>query len=436
MELDLKQIKKVFFVGIGGIGISAIARMFLHEGKEVMGSDVSEGEVVKELRDAGAIVKIGQGIDLIPNGVDLIVYTIAIENYDPEFFAALQAGTVPIRSYPQMLHVVTEGKYTIAIAGTHGKTTTTAMIAHVMKNAGKDPTVIVGSLMVNEKSNFMAGKSEYFVVEACEYRRSFLNINPKILVITNIEADHLDYYKDIADIKSAFRELAEKVPADGYIVCNANDELVKEVTEGLSAKIINYHDFYHARELKIPGAHNQADAAAAGAAVSIVGIEEFTADKYLATFPGTWRRFEYKGELKSGTPVYDDYAHHPTEITATLQGFREIYPHGQKEITVVFQPHLYSRTKMLLEDFGASFAQADHVIVLPIYAAREENDGSVSSEMLAEKIRGHKINADAFETFQEAFETLERRNLGPNDVLVTMGAGEAYQIGEALLQSV
>ncbi len=435
MELDLKQIKRVFFVGIGGIGISAIARMFLQEGKEVMGSDVSEGEVVTELRDAGAIVKIGQGIDLIPSNTDLIVYTIAIENYDPEFFAALQSGSVPIRSYPQMLHIVTEGKYTIAVAGTHGKTTTTAMIAHVLKNAGKDPTVIVGSLMVNEKSNFMAGKSEYFVVEACEYRRSFLNINPKILVITNIEADHLDYYKDLADIKSAFRELAEKVPEDGYIVCNANDEIVREVTDGLKAKIINYHDFYHSRELRIPGAHNQADAAAAAGAVSIVGVTADIADIHLGTFPGTWRRFEYKGELASGAQVYDDYAHHPTEISATLQGFREIYPYGQKKITVVFQPHLYSRTKLLLEDFAASFNQADHVLILPIYAAREVDDGSVSSEILAEKIRGHKIDAFASESFQEAFETLERRNLDANEVLVTMGAGEAYLIGEKLLKS-
>lgn len=433
MELDRIKIKKVFFVGIGGIGISAIARMFLHEGKEVIGSDVSEGEVVTELRDAGAIVKIGQGIDLIPKDVDLIIYTIAIENYDPALFAALQAGPVPIRSYPQMLHTVTEGKYTIAVAGTHGKTTTTAMIAHIMKNAGKDPTVIVGSLMVDEKSNFIAGKSEYFVVEACEYRRSFLNISPRILVITNIEADHLDYYKDIGDIKNAFRELCEKVPVDGYIVCNTNDEVVREVISGVPAQIVNYHDFYHSRELKIPGTHNQANAAAAGAAVSLVSIDDSIADKYLATFPGTWRRFEYKGQMKSGAQVYDDYAHHPTEITATLQGFREIYPYGQNTITVVFQPHLYSRTKMLLEEFGASFAQADHVVVLPIYAAREENNGSVSSEMLAGKIRSHKIDADAFETFQEAFETLERRKLGPDDVLVTMGAGEAYQIGEKLL---
>jgi UDP-N-acetylmuramate--alanine ligase len=434
MELDLQNIKKVFFVGIGGIGISAIARMFLKEGKEVIGSDISEGEVVRELREAGAIVKIGQGADLIPAGVDLIVYTLAIEKYDPELFAALKSGSVPIRSYPEMLHIVTEGKYTIAVSGTHGKTTTTAMIAHVLKNAGKDPTVIVGSLMVNEKSNFIAGKSEYFVVEACEYRRSFLNINPKILVITNIEADHLDYYKDIDDIKNAFREMAMKVPADGFVVCNLQEVHVKDVVAGISAKVIDYRDFYHSRELRIPGLHNQADAAAAAAAVSVLGVDAGLVDMHLSSFPGTWRRFEYKGELGTGTQVYDDYAHHPTEIMATLEGFREIYPRGQKKITVVFQPHLYSRTKLLLEEFAASFAQADHVMLLPIYAAREEDDGSVSSEILAEKIKERKVDAFAFKDFGEATESLRRRNLGPNDVLVTMGAGEAFQIGEALLQ--
>ncbi len=435
MDLDLKQIKKVFFVGIGGIGISAIARMFLQEGKEVIGSDVSEGEVVKELRDAGAIVKIGQGMDLIPRDADLIVYTIAIEKYDPELFTALKSGSTPIRSYPEMLHIVTEGKYTIAVAGTHGKTTTTAMIAHVMKNAGKDPTVIVGSLMVNEKSNFIAGKSEYFVVEACEYRRSFLNINPKILVITNIEADHLDYYKDVEEIKSAFKEMVAKVPADGFIVCNTSDAVVAEVVVGAQAKVVNYIDSYHKRELLIPGAHNQADAAAAASAAGLVGVETATIDQHLATFPGTWRRFEYKGQLGTGAQVYDDYAHHPTEVKATLQGFREIYPTGQKKITVVFQPHLYSRTKLLLQDFAEAFVQADSVILLPIYAAREEDDGSISSEILAEKMRPHTSDVYALPSFEEAFETLQRRALGPDDVLVTMGAGEAFQIGEQLLTS-
>lgn len=433
MNNKFTQIKKVFFAGIGGIGISAIARMFLEEGKEVIGSDLSESEVVYELRDAGAIVKIGQGIDLIPHDADLIVYSIAIENYDPKFFQALKAQKIPIHSYPEMLHVVTEGKYTIAVAGTHGKTTTTAMIGHVLKEAGKDPSMIVGSLLVDEKSNFVSGKSNLFVVEACEYRRSFLNINPKILVITNIEADHLDYYKDLDDIKSAFRELVARVPSDGYIVCNPNDAVVKDVILGAQAQIVNYFHYYTKRGLKIPGLHNQVDASLAAATCHTLGIDDGLTTMYLETFPGTWRRFEFKGELASGAMVYDDYAHHPTEVQATLQAFREIYPHGQKNILVVFQPHLYSRTKIFLDDFAKAFSGADRVIVLPIYAAREENDGSVSSELLAQKMRDDHTDALAVTSFDEALDFIQGIQLRQNQVIVTMGAGEAYKIADQLL---
>jgi UDP-N-acetylmuramate--alanine ligase len=434
MDIELTKIKKVYFIGIGGIGISAVARMFLKEGKTVLGSDVSDGEVVHELREAGIVIQAGQGIDLVPKDVDLIVYTIAIENYDPAFFTALQQQPIPIRSYPQMLHLVTEGKYTIAVSGTHGKTTTTAMIGHILRKVNKDPTMIVGSLLVDEKSNFVAGNSQYFIVEACEYRRSFLNINPKILVITNIEADHLDYYKDLKDIKDAFHELVMKVPEDGFIICNTSDKVVAEVIMDAKAHIINYLDFYHARELRIPGMHNQVDAAAAIAASVQIGVDQTRADIHISTFPGTWRRFEYKGALASGTQVYDDYAHHPTEVVATLEGFREIYPYGKKKITVVFQPHLYSRTKQLLEDFAKAFGQADHVIVLPIYAAREVDDGTVSAALLAEKITHNHVDARAVDSFDDALNLLLAHPFGPDDVLVTMGAGEAYTIGEKLLK--
>lgn len=433
MNLDLTNIKKVFFVGIGGIGISAIARMFLEEGKEVLGSDVSEGEVVRELREAGAYIVLGQGMDLIPADVDLIVYTIAIETYDPEFFAALKTKSIPVFSYPEMLHVVTAGKYTIAVSGTHGKTTTTAMIAHAMRVLGKDPTVIVGSLMIDEKSNFIAGASEYFVVEACEYRRSFLNINPTMLVITNIEADHLDYYKDLADIKSAFREMALKVPANGFVVCDLSSDSVREVVAGISAQVVDYTTVAHKRELLIPGIHNQANAAAAAAVMSQLGLSSNESDRGLSTFKGTWRRFQYLGTDARGVRMYDDYAHHPTEVVATLEGFREIFPVGQKKITVIFQPHLYSRTKSLLNEFATAFTGADQVIVLPIYAAREENDGSISSEMLAEKIQASGVSASA-KSFEEATQFVSETALSSDDVVVSMGAGEAFKVLPPVIQ--
>lgn len=433
MSLNLSNIKHVHFIGIGGIGISAIARMMMHDGKKVSGQDMQDSEIITELRKAGADITIGQSFDNIPSDADLIVYTIAIENYDPELFARLKNQSIPIRSYPEMLHVVTEGKYTIAVAGTHGKTTTTGMIAQILRDTHKDPTVIIGSLLIGEKSNFIAGKSEYFIVEACEYRRSFLNINPTVLVITNIDADHLDYYKDIEDIKSAFRALALKVPASGYVVCNPNDENIADVIKDIPATIIDVSKFLtQTIILKIPGIHNRKNASSSLAVAEVIDIPDTEARSALAQFPGTWRRFEYKGVLSSGAKVYDDYAHHPVEIEATLEGFRELYPRADGwKITIVFQPHLFSRTKLLLDEFAVSFAGADRVLLLPIYYAREEDDGSISSEILAQKISN--TEAHAFGDFQTAESYIRSLALDDKDIIVTMGAGEAYKVADQLL---
>jgi UDP-N-acetylmuramate--alanine ligase len=414
--------------------------MMLKEGKHVNGQDLNNSEIVKELVKEGADVKIGQLYENIPENTDLIVYTIAIESYDPDLFEKLKSQkNIPIRSYPEMLGLVSEGKYTIAISGTHGKTTTTGMIAQILRDAGKDPTVIIGSLLVGDKSNFIAGKSEYFVAEACEYRRSFLNINPKILVITNIDSDHLDYYKDIEDIKSAFRELAMKVPADGFVVCNPDDENIADVVKDIKAKIMNYADFLNpVTKLKIPGIHNKSNAAAAFAVASILATPYTNTNNALGEFPGTWRRFEYKGELSNGTLVYDDYAHHPAEIKATLQGFRELYPKSEGwVITVIFQPHLFSRTKLLLPDFATSFKDADMVLVLPIYYAREEDDGTISSKILSDRINESGTKSESFLDFKTAEDYIKvwTPKMNEKDVIITMGAGEAFKIGDYLLNS-
>lgn len=433
MSLNLSNIKHVHFIGIGGIGISAIARMMIHNGKKVSGQDMQDSEIITELRKAGADITIGQSFDSIPSDADLIVYTIAIENYDPELFARLKSQSIPIRSYPEMLHVVTEGKYTIAVAGTHGKTTTTGMIAQIFRDTDKDPTVIIGSLLIGEKSNFIAGRSEYFIVEACEYRRSFLNINPTVLVITNIDADHLDYYKDIEDIKSAFRTLALKVPVSGYVVCNPNDENIADVIKDIPATIIDVSKFLtQTITLKIPGIHNRKNASSSLAVAEVIGIPDTEARSALAQFPGTWRRFEYRGVLSSGAKIYDDYAHHPVEIEATLEGFRELYPRADRwKITIVFQPHLFSRTKLLLDEFAVSFAGADRVLLLPIYYAREEDDGSISSEILAQKISN--TEAHAFGDFQTAESYIRSLSFDDKDIIVTMGAGEANKIADSLM---
>lgn len=458
MNLDLKKTESIHFIGIGGIGISAVARMMKMMGKNVTGQDMQDGEIVKELQNLGIEIIVGhQSYNNIPKDTELVVYTIAIENYDKELFEKLKSqNEFQIRSYPEMLGIISEDKYTIAVCGTHGKTTTTGMLAQIWKEAKLNPTVIVGSLLKEEdgtETNYIHGEGEHFIVEACEYRRSFLNINPNIVVITNIDTDHLDYYKDIDDIKNAFRTFVEKLPEDGYVICNISDPNIFDVVNGIRAKVVNWGEYFDSNlKLKIPGIHNKKNAASAIATAVTLGISKQQAESFVGNFSGTWKRFEYRGELKDGTLLYDDYAHHPKEITSTLQGFREIYPKNDGvstdevgwNIIVVFQPHLFSRTKLLLSDFAQSFYDADEVIVLPIYYAREFDDKTVSSEILSDEINKFTHNSKAFSDFEQAENYLGAKllsNLGaklPNlrkSVIVTMGAGEASKIGDFLLKN-
>ncbi len=316
-------------------------------------------------------------------------------------------------SFFETLGEIAKGYKVIAVSGTHGKTTTTAMVAEMMVDAGLDPTVIIGSFIKRLGSNFRAGKSEYLVVEADEYNRHFLNFRPYIGAITNIEADHLDYYKDLADIQNAF---------DQFLFQSDH-------------KIMNY-DNYLAKvpKLSVPGFHNRKNAALALAVGDVLGIPEDIAKKSLAQFSGTWRRLEQRGVTDRGTIVYDDYAHHPTEIKASIEALREIYPKGDKTLTIVFQPHLYSRTKALFNDFVKSFKGADQVLLLPIYFAREDKDESVSSDKLAEAMAKNGDKVRAFPDFKSVEKAVSALNLGPNDVFVTMGAGEAYRVADNCLK--
>ncbi len=411
MELDLSKTKKVYFVGIGGIGISAIARMMFLEGKEVSGSDLSGSEITEELESLGIKIIIGQSFDFIPKDTDLIIYSIAIPNYDSKLFEQIKNSGIPYKSYPEMLGIVTKNKYTIAVAGTHGKTTVTAMIAKILIDAKMDPTVIVGSLLKEYKSNLIVGKSEYFVVEACEYKRSFLNIKPTLLVITNIEEDHLDYYKDINDIKNAFAELS-----------NQSDNVIKDYTKYLEK----------VPKLLVPGEHNRMNGAAALAVADFLHIKLDDAQKSLAQFSGTWRRLEKRGETKEGTIIYDDYAHHPTEIHASLSALKETYP--DNKITIVFQPHMYSRTKAFFRDFIKELKEVEELYILPIFYAREAKDESVSSEILAKEINKIGGNARNFSDFESAEAYLRSKEWGKKDVFVTMGAGEAYKVADTIFK--
>jgi UDP-N-acetylmuramate--alanine ligase len=431
MEIDLTTYQKVHFIGIGGIGISAIARMMMEEGKTVTGSDRSQSALTDELTKLGATIYYEQKPENINPLTQLVIYTVAIPEDNPELAKARELG-VPAITYPEALGILSKKKYAIAVSGTHGKTTTTAMIAKVLIDEQLDPMVIVGSLLKDTQSNFVAGKGKYLVAEACEYKRSFLNLSPSILVITNIDDDHLDYYKDIEDIKSAFIELVQKIPSEGYLVCDLEQPHIGDVAKHAKCTVVDYELFGDQNlKLKIPGDHNLSNAAAVLAVADSLGISRKHAHKSLESFSGTWRRFEHKGETNWGAIVYDDYGHHPTEVKATLKGARQMFPH--QKITVVFQPHLYSRTKQHLRDFGNAFGDVDNVILAPIYPAREPFDASISSDMVAQEINNNHVSALAFQSF-EAIENHIKSNGTKGEVIITMGAGDVYTLGEKLVE--
>ena len=433
-NIDLNKIKKAHFIGIGGIGMSAVAKMMLTEGKEVSGSDLADSSITRDLEKMGAKIFYSHNGDNVSDDIEMAIYSPAIKEDNPEFEKAKKLG-IPMLSYPQMLGLISEGKYTIAISGSHGKTTTTAMIGQIMEDANLNPTIIVGSLMNGNHSNFTAGKGKYFVVEACEYKKSFLSItHPNIIVITNIDADHLDYYGTLENVKKAFGEFVAKLGENDYLVCDSENENLKDIITNTKAKIINYAKAPEdGLRLAVPGNHNVKNAKAALAVATTLGIDKKSLFGSLNNFKCTWRRFEHKGKMNAGALVYDDYAHHPTEIKATLATAKEFFAYHRAsggKIICIFQPHLYSRTKMLFKEFTESFTDADEVIFADIYAAREVHDDSINSEMLAREIE----NAKYMESF-EAIEKYIKENAGEHDVIITMGAGDVYKIGENLLKA-
>ena len=433
-KIDFNTIKKIHFIGIGGIGMSALARFFLHEKKQVSGSDRVGSIITEALEKEGVKFFAGQSAENISNDIDLIVYTEAMPKDHEEMLAGQVLG-VPMMNYFEALGLVVNPYYLIAVAGSHGKTTTTAMLTDVLEEAGLDPTAVIGSLRSKTGSNFRAGKSKYAVVEACEYKRDFLHLEPDILVITNVEFEHVDYYKDLADVQSAFRTLAQKVPAEGFVVVDTSHPNIKPILEGVSAKIIDYKNWLNLNlVLRQPGLHNRLNAGAVSAVADILQIAKNISDKALENFSGTWRRFEYKGVFKNNQGeeviVYDDYAHHPTEISATISGVRELF--GNKKLTVVFQSHTYSRTAGLFSDFVSALTKADEVILLPIYAAREDNIYGVSSEKMVDMIKENGGEAVVVDNPEEAIEYIKNNSI--EGVIVTMGAGDmTSKVGEGLI---
>ncbi len=429
--MKLSDIKKAHFIGIGGIGMSGLARLFLSEGKEVSGSDRSPSDITRALASEGVRIHEGHAIGSVSDDCDIVVYTEAVsektEGYI-ELKTAREKGILTI-NYFDALGMVANEYYLIAIAGSHGKTTTTAMLIDIFEEAGLDPSAIVGSLRAKTRSNYRKGKSKYFIVEACEYKRDFLSLEPDILVITNLEHEHVDYYPDLASVQSAFRELALKVRENGFVVANTADVNVAQCLVGLEATLVDYREFFDPlRELTMPGLHNQMNAGAAIAAAAVCGVKEAVAEEALRNFGGTWRRFEYKGEV-NGAKVYDDYGHHPTEIRATINGVRELYP--DKNLLLVFQSHTYTRTKTLFKDFIQALGLANTTIILPIYAAREINETGISHNDLVTGVNEMGGTAMAAETFDETIAYV-KQNISNGDIVLIMGAGDVTCIAEKL----
>src|SRR3989338_118844 len=433
--MELNNFNRIHFIGIGGIGMSALARFFLHEKKVVQGSDRSPSKITETLKTEGANVLPGHNADYITDDLDLVIYTEAV-NPTTEGYVELQAArdkNIPTVNYFEALGAVANPYYLIAVAGAHGKTTTTAMLTDVLEEGGLDPTAIIGSLRSKTGSNFRPGKSKYAVVEACEYKRDFLHLKPEILVITNIEHEHVDYYKDLADVQDAFRTIALSVPETGFIITDTSSPTIKPVLEGVVATVVDYRKYLDLMlPLHMPGMHNRLNAAAARAVAATLGIDDGEAKSALENFAGTWRRFEYKGTFVNdggAIPVFDDYGHHPTEVAATIAGAREQYPN--RHLTLVFQSHTYSRTYELFADFVTALSKADKVVLLPIYAAREENTYGVTAEQLAEKLVEAGIQTEVFQTNGGAAEAV-RANTPQGGVVLVMGAGTVTEVASLL----
>jgi UDP-N-acetylmuramate--alanine ligase len=446
----------IHFVGIGGIGMSGIAELLLNLEYKVSGSDLKTSPITKRLETKGATIYKGHRKDQT-NGANVVVTSTAIAKENPEVIRAKELG-IPIIPRAAMLAELMRIKYAIAVSGAHGKTSTTSMIAQILNIAGLDPTVVIGGLIRGLDTNSLHGKGEYIVAEADESDGSFLKYSPAIAVVTNIDLEHIDFYKDIEEIKDNFVRFINAVPFYGLaVLCLDNEHIqsiiprikVRHTTYGMSAQAdlkargISCSDgqnrftvFHHDKELgeislSLLGKHNIANALAGIAAGLELNLPFETIKNALEQIEGVRRRLEIKGE-KNGITVMDDYGHHPTEIIATLTAIRECY--NMKRIIVAFQPHRYTRTRELFIEFARAFYQSDVLVVLPIYAASEEEIEGVDSAKLVQNIKehGHK-NVSFAPDFSQALSIITHK-IKEGDLVLTLGAGDVYGLGEQLLE--
>ena len=447
-HIDFSTARHIYFIGIGGISMSALARILVQKGINVSGSDIKESELTKKLEGEGIEVKYTQVAENITPDIDHVVYTAAISKDNPEFKKA-QELNIPLVNRASLLSDIMKGyKYSIGVSGTHGKTSTTSMLSHILIEAKKDPTISVGGMLPLIGGNLKIGKEEFFLTEACEYTNSFLELSPNVEVILNIEADHLDFFKDLDDIRKSFKKFIAKLDDNGILIINEKISNKEELLDGFSGKVYSFglgkgyvnakninYDFEGKAEfdlyvedkftgkikLSVYGEHNILNALAAIATGMALDIS-------LEDIKRGLEGFEIKGTVK-GLTVIDDYAHHPGEIEATIEAAKKL---KYKRLCVVFQPHTYSRTKALLEDFARVLSKADLVVLADIYAAREKDTLGVSSKDIETLINKKSQKAYYFPTFDE-IESFVLSKLDKGDICITMGAGDIYKLGEDIL---
>lgn len=447
--------KKVHFLGIGGISMSGLAEILIDYDYKVSGSDWNRSELTDKLEALGAKIHIGHDAANI-HDVDIVVYTAAAKDDNPELVEARNLGITTYTRAEFLGFIMKKFSKSIAVSGSHGKTTATSMLSLILLNSGLDPTIMVGGVVDAIGGNARPGKSPYFVAEACEYKGSFLKFFPYIGIILNIDADHLDYYKDINEIYETFLKFSKLIPRDGLLIGCAEDEKVASIIEqaecnkityginsgNFTASNIEYDSMGHPSftafldgvefgkfKLSIPGVHNVLNALASIACSHYLGIGYDDMQRSLVKFVGTHRRFEKKGEA-NGIVVIDDYAHHPTEVVATIRAAQN-YPH--KRLFCVFQPHTFSRTITLFNEFSTAFNGVTQLILADIYAAREKNTGEINSGMLCDAVCKNGVDAIYLDSFEKILKYL-KSTLKEGDLLITMGAGDVYKIGENFLK--
>lgn len=448
----------IHFIGIGGISMSALAEICLNKGYKVSGSDSNESYLLDKLRSQGAEIFIGHKKEHLSDNVDMVVYTAAVHADNEELIAAKEKNKLTMNRAAFLGQIMREYKNSIAVSGTHGKTSTTSMLSTIFEYAHLDPTILVGGNLSVIGGNVKIGNSDHFITEACEYVDSFLNFNPKISIVLNIEEDHLDYFSGIDEIKASFNKFGKLLPTDGHFIINGDDQNTEDILHDVKAKIIKYgtdlsndaviknirfnengYGIYEIDyngknlgqfELSVPGLHNIYNSCAAILAALVSDIDLETIRKNINAYKGVGRRFETKGYCNDAL-IIDDYAHHPTELKATLAAAKKM---KKSTLWCIFQPHTYTRTKSLLNEFSDAFYSADKVIITDIYAAREDDPGDIHSKDLVEKLYQNNVDAMYISEFGDIAKYL-RENIKSNDLVITAGAGTVYKIADLLVEN-